>query len=177
MLFRVMQIFFFDLALIALPVLWFLGKEKNLGKAMKSLGFNAIGLKEFAKKSLMLFLALIAVSIWLDIAINFLGINDLELVSQSLEQSQAILPLFFWLIAVRVISEEVFFRGLLVKEIGIVPSTAIFAVFHLGYGSTAEVLSAFVLGLVLAKAFQLNKNLYPNIVAHLAYNAIILALL
>jgi membrane protease YdiL (CAAX protease family) len=49
--------------------------------------------------------------------------------------------------------------------------------FHIGYGSAAEIIGAFALGLVLAKAFQLNKNLYPNIFAHAAYNAVALAVI
>jgi len=165
---------FLDLSLIAVPIAFLVSKERSLKKTMKWLGFKQINGWELLKKTLKLFLALLAVSIWLSIALNVLGLNDLQLVAESLEKSRALLPLFFWIVVLRVISEEVFFRGFLVGKIGAVASSGVFALFHLGYGSTTEVLGAFVLGLVLAKAFQLNKNLYPNIAAHMVYNAIAL---
>jgi len=168
---------FFDLSLIALPIAFVIRKEMSLKKALQFLGFKKIGLRELVEKTGFIFFALIAVSIWLSIALNFLALNDLELVSQTLEETASVIPLFFWIVILRVISEEIFFRGYLVKKLGVLGSSAIFALFHVGYGSTAEILGAFVLGLILAKTYQLNKNLYPSILAHMAYNAIAMAAL
>lgn len=163
--------FLFDFALIMLPVSILISRERNLKKAVQKLGFVPMPLGKLFKKSLKLFLAMFAVTLWISLILLFLNLNDLELVSESIQGAKAVLPLFFWLVVVRVVSEEVFFRGFLVKKIGIVASSAVFAIFHIGYGSVAEVIGAFILGLVLAKAFQLNKNLYPNIFAHIVYNA------
>jgi len=163
--------FLLDFALIMLPVSILAPKERSLKKAVQELGFKPMPFGKLFKKSAKLFLLMLAVTIWLSLSMMFFGINDLELVGKAVSEAKAILPLFFWLVLVRVVSEEVFFRGFLVKKIGAVASSAVFALFHIGYGSVAEVIGAFVLGLVLAKAFQLNKNLYPNIFAHIAYNA------
>ncbi len=166
---------FFDVALIALPIAFLFSRKKNLKKALQELGFAKINGLSLLKKTLLLFVALIIVSIVFTAALDFFGLNDLNLVSESVEKVSSIIPLFFLIVILRVISEEVFFRGFLVEKIGIVASSGIFALFHIGYGSVAEIIGAFVLGVILAKAFQLNKNLYPNILAHAAYNAIALS--
>ena len=165
----------FDICLIALPIIFLFSKKHGLKKAVQELGFRKIGAWQLLKKTLLLFIAMIAVSIWLSLALSFLGFNDLALVSESVEKAGMVLPVFLWIAVLRVISEEIFFRGFLVEKIGIVASSGVFALFHTGYGSAAEIIGAFVLGLVLAKALQLNKKLYPNILAHAAYNAIALA--
>jgi len=164
--------FFIDFALIAIPVFLVVRKARNFKKALGELGFKKMAVGKTLKMTGKLFLLLVAVSLWLSLILGFLGLNDLELVSESIRETRLVLPLFFWIVVVRVVSEETFFRGFLVKRTGAIGSSAIFAFFHLGYGSLAEVIGAFVLGYVLAKAFQLNKNLYPNILAHIAYNAI-----
>lgn len=165
---------FFDICLIALPIIFLFSKKHSLKKAVQGLGFRKIGTGRLLKKTALLFITMVAVSIWLSLALSFLGFNDLELVSKSIEQTEMVLPVFFWIAVLRVISEEIFFRGFLVEKIGVVASSGVFALFHIGYWSSVEMIGAFVLGLVLAKAFQLNKNLYPNILAHAAYNAIAL---
>jgi len=166
--------FFIDFSLIMLPISIVVSRERGLKKALNRLGFRKAPIKGVLKSSVKLFLAMIAVSLWISLAAIFLNINDLELVSQTMQQAKAAVPLLFWFITVRVVSEEIFFRGFLVEKIGPVASSAVFALFHLGYGSVTEIVGAFILGLVLAKALQLNKNLYPNIFAHIAYNAVAL---
>lgn len=165
---------FLDISLVALPMAFLVLTGRGLKRSLNELGFNQIKLGKLVKKTGKIFLALLAASIWLSLALSFLGLNDLYLVSESLERARAILPIFFWIVILRVVSEEVFFRGFLVKRAGVVLSSVLFALFHVGYWSFAEVIGAFALGLILAKAFQLNKNLYPNIAAHMAYNAIAL---
>jgi membrane protease YdiL (CAAX protease family) len=163
----------FDICLISLPILFlFFSGKKNLKGAVQELGFVRIRALPLAGKTALLFIAMIAVSVLLSLALSFFGLNDLGLVTESIWQAGIVLPVFLGMIALRVISEEIFFRGFLVEKIGIVASSGVFALFHIGYGSAAEIIGAFALGLVLAKAFQLNKNLYPNILAHAAYNAV-----
>lgn len=165
---------FLDLSFIALAIAFLIPKEKSLFKSLKALGFRQIKTADFAKKTAILFLALVAASIWLGIILGFLGLNDLGLVSESVAESQVLVPMFFWFVMLRVISEEIFFRGMLTAKIGALGSSIIFAAFHIGYLSIAEIIGAFALGYILAKAFELNKNLYPNILAHALYNAMVL---
>ncbi len=171
MLFQVLFSIFIDLSLIGLAVSLILREERSFSKTMKRLGFRKIGFKGLLEKTGKILLLLVFAAIWLQLVIRFLGLDDLELVSQAVEESFALLPMFFWLVMLRAVSEEVFFRGLLVDKIGVFGSSLVFGILHIGYGSIAEVVGAFVLGLILAKAYQLNKNLYPNILGHALYNA------
>ncbi len=87
-------------------------------------------------------------------------------------------PLFLvYLLVVRVFAEEVFFRGFLVKRIGALGSSFAFGLAHIFYGSATEIAGAIILGFVLAKSFEANKNLLPNIFAHFLYNLIIVFIL
>ena len=166
---------FSDVSLIVLAIALVVRNERSLKKSVQALGFKTIDAKALFKNSAKLFFALIAVAFLLGLVLSFFGLNDGENVSETLvEESKTLFPFFFWLIALTVISEEIFFRGFLVPRIGAVPSTAIFAFLHAGYGSILAVVGAFILGLILAKAFELNKNIYPNILAHGAYNAFVL---
>jgi len=96
------------------------------------------------------------------------GLQDLELVSSKI----LAFPFYYvlYLFIVRVFLEEWFFRGFLVKRIGVILSSLVFAAGHLAYGSIVEVVGAFVLGMVLAYYFKRTGNLWINIVAHLLYN-------
>jgi len=73
-----------------------------------------------------------------------------------------------------VTAEELFFRGFLVKQIGVIGSSIAFAAVHVFYFSIGEVIGAFLLGLLLAYYFKKNNTLYPNIAAHIGYNLITL---
>ncbi|MCX6798961.1 MAG: type II CAAX endopeptidase family protein [Candidatus Diapherotrites archaeon] len=159
-----------DMLLILLPALYILSEKKKLPVALNALGFKKILPKALAKKTILLFAGLLAASVILVTVLSLLGISDLQNVQSSVAEMR-LFPLFLCLVATRVVGEEVFFRGFLVQKIGLLGSTLVFALFHALYFSVAEIAGAFVLGLILAKTFQLNKNLYPNIIAHFAYNA------
>ena len=133
---------FLDVSLVALPIAFLVLTGRNLKRSLNELGFNQIKLGKLLKNAGKIFLALLAASIWLSLALNFLGLNDLYLVSESLERARAILPIFFWIVILRVVSEEVFFRGFLVKRMGVVLSSVVYALFHVGYWSFAEVIGA-----------------------------------
>ncbi len=98
----------------------------------------------------------------------FLNINDLWKVSEKvLEAPQYIAMLLF---IVPPISEELFFRGFLMKRIGILGSTVIFALAHFFYGSVANIVFTFFVGLVFAYLYKKSGSLLPGILAHAAYN-------
>ncbi len=165
--------FLIDLFLLLFPFgyLKLVDKEKNL---IKELGLVFQGLKKTFLNALILFLALFFVSFILSTVFTFLNLNDLEKVSEiALELKKSYLLLAYLLIF-RIFAEEIFFRGFLVKKTGVIISSILFALAHIGYGSIIQVFGAFILGLILALNFKLNKSLIPNILAHMAYNAVII---
>ncbi|MEK6942292.1 MAG: CPBP family intramembrane glutamic endopeptidase [archaeon] len=131
-----------------------------------------------AKNTLILFFTLIAFSLITSIITSAAGQNDLEKVSNSVDKIRNTAPLALaYFLVVRVAAEEVFFRGFLVKKLGIAGSSVVFGLAHFFYGSVAEVIGAMILGAILAVAFNENKSIYPNIAAHFFYNLVFLAVL
>jgi hypothetical protein len=186
---------FFDVSLIALAVSIAVRKERSLKAAVQSLGFKSMRPAKLFGETARLFAGLIVAAFLLGLAMSAFGVNDGSLVSETLvEESAELFPFFLWLMALAVISEEIFFRGLLIgafagffkgffrareqvsRNLGVFASTAVFAVLHAGYGSLLAVAGAFFLGLILAKCFELNRNIYPNIIAHGFYNGFVLAI-
>ena len=169
--------FLFDFFLFCFPVLFIARNKKKfeLKKILAELGIKNPAPGFFFKKTTILFLQLFAVSIALSIAFFAIGFNDTQSVFEAISaiKMQNIF-LLFYLLFVRVAGEEVFFRGFLTAKIGIIPSSALFGLAHVFYGSIAEVIGAFFLGLILSRAFVKNKNLMPNIFAHIFYNFFVL---
>ena len=75
------------------------------------------------------------------------------------------------------VTEELFFRGLLTSRFGILVSSAVFGLMHFAYGSMVEVVGAFLIGIVLAATFKQSKSITPCILAHMAYNALAIAVM
>ncbi|MCX6804080.1 MAG: CPBP family intramembrane metalloprotease [Candidatus Diapherotrites archaeon] len=121
--------------------------------------------------ALKLFVLLGVISIVISIILSLFGITDIEKVGDlmiALSKEQLV-----WFIATMIIAvfiEEVFFRAFLQKKTGIIISSAVFAVFHYGYGSIGEIIGAFVLGLILAWWFKKNNSILQNYLGHLLYN-------
>lgn len=67
------------------------------------------------------------------------------------------------------IGEEVFFRGLLLPIVGLVPSALLFAVIHLQYGIGAGLVIVFICGLLLGW-LRMRYNTTFSIVTHVAYD-------
>ncbi|HLC36277.1 MAG TPA: type II CAAX endopeptidase family protein [archaeon] len=165
-----------DFLLIAVPLSYFaLKKETNF---LKLLGIKKIPVKELIIKSLQIFAVLFIASIALSYLFNLINLNDLNKVTEKvLQLRQGTQAILIYLLIARVLTEEIFFRGFLAPRIGAIYSSIIFALFHFAYGSIAEMLGAFILGLILAAAFQKNKNLLPNIGAHWIYNLVAVTLM
>jgi len=72
------------------------------------------------------------------------------------------------------LSEEIFFRAFLVKRVGIIFSSLLFALSHFAYNSDFELVGAFFIGLVLAYTFKKSKSIIPSILIHFIYNLIIM---
>ncbi|HEY0592041.1 MAG TPA: type II CAAX endopeptidase family protein [Thermoanaerobaculia bacterium] len=73
--------------------------------------------------------------------------------------------------------EEAFFRGWLQKRVGLILSTAIFAISHAGYGQPLLLIGVTVVSLVIGYTFYKTRNLWPCIVAHGVFDAIQLFIL
>jgi membrane protease YdiL (CAAX protease family) len=76
------------------------------------------------------------------------------------------------MLVIGVFLEELFFRTLLVPRIGVFFSALAFALLHLGYGSWAEIIGAFILGIVLGWYYKKHQDLFVNFYAHLLYNGV-----
>lgn len=97
-------------------------------------------------------------------------------------QSAPTVPPIWFYIFVSVIApiiEEITFRGLFVKRIGIVPSAIIFALLHSGYSGSLNSLSflvlltaALIFGIIAGYALKKTKSLYPSMIAHIMINTL-----
>ncbi len=135
------------------------------------------GAKDTLIKSFILFSFILFVGIIISLIAGMVAQKDLLPVEETIQHITQTQPLFLiYLFIVRIVSEEIFFRGFLVPKIGALGSSALFGLLHFAYGSIFEVIGAFVLGLILAYGFKKFKTLYPNIIAHFAYNAFMFAL-
>lgn len=68
--------------------------------------------------------------------------------------------------------EETFFRGFLQPRVGIVLSTAFFALAHLSYGQPFMLIGITLLSLIYALLVKWRQNLWPAIAAHVFFDAI-----
>lgn len=68
--------------------------------------------------------------------------------------------------------EEFFFRSFLQKRVGVLASTALFAVAHFTLGQPLLLIGVTVISLVIGFTFYRTKNVLPGIVAHGVFDAI-----
>ena len=145
-------------------------KKFNWKKIQKELVPYSKDVKTELIGSIKLFLALFFSFVLLSIILTFLGLNDLEKVSEVIALNSQNLVLYILLMAILVFFEEFFFRAFLINRIGLIPSSLIFGLAHVGYFSIAEMIGAFALGLLLAYWFKQNKSIVQNYFGHLLYN-------
>lgn len=84
-------------------------------------------------------------------------------------------PLVFTISLVAAITEEVYFRGILQPRVGIVASSLLFGIIHIGYGTVLQVAVPFVLGAFFGLLARWTRGLWAPIAAHFAFNFIQLA--
>jgi membrane protease YdiL (CAAX protease family) len=161
-----------DAVFLMLPFLWAVRNKKPVKEAF---GIRRISLKKAVVYSAAIFTALLAAAFIAGTVIEAADLNDTALVAETLKEMATLSPLLLpYLVIVRVFSEEVLFRAFLVERVGIIPSTLLFAAVHAGYNSVAEVLGAFVLGLVLAVAYSRTRNIMPVFAAHAGFNMVMI---
>ncbi|HYM62871.1 MAG TPA: type II CAAX endopeptidase family protein [Thermoanaerobaculia bacterium] len=68
--------------------------------------------------------------------------------------------------------EEAFFRGWLQKRVGLIASTALFALAHTGLGQPFLLIGVSIISLVIGFTFYRTKNLIPGVIAHGVFDAV-----
>ncbi|MGZ4811018.1 MAG: CPBP family intramembrane glutamic endopeptidase [Thermoanaerobaculia bacterium] len=68
--------------------------------------------------------------------------------------------------------EEAFFRGWLQKRVGLIVSTLLFAMAHIGLGQPFLLIGVALISLIIGFTFYRTKNLIPGIIAHGVFDAI-----
>lgn len=117
------------------------------------------------------FAALIGSLLLLFGIITLFGIeNDTDAVADVIKS----LPWFIPLLAIVAapVTEELFFRALLIPRIGILPSSVLFSLSHCAYGSVIEVAGVFLAALVFSFMYKGSKSIIPPTAVHFAYNLV-----
>ncbi len=167
-------LFFF---MIIFPLFWLrIIKKLNWKKIQNELVPFSFDAKKELIGSAKLFLALMISFVLLSFILTLLGLNDLDKVSEVIALNMENALLYVVVMAVLVFFEEFFFRAFLVNHVGIIPSSLLFGLAHVGYYSIAEMIGAFALGLLLAYWFKQNKSIVQNYLGHLFYNLFAIAL-
>lgn len=84
-------------------------------------------------------------------------------------------PLVLTISLVAALTEEVYFRGILQSRVGILLSSALFGIIHIGYGTVLQVVAPFLLGVFFGLLARWTRGLWAPIAAHFAFNFIQLA--
>lgn len=164
--------------LLVFPFFWLRAvKSYSWEKTISELLPKPKNLKKEIIGSITLCALLLIAFIILSIILTLVGLNDLEKVGAVIgaQTQEGILLLVGTLIIVLFI-EELFFRAFLVNRVGIIVSTLIFTIAHLSYGSIAELIGVFVLGLIIAYWFKKNNSITQVYFAHLLYDLVAIAL-
>ena len=165
-----------DLGFLLVPLLIIKFVEKK-ELSLKQFGFKTDGALKDLILTFKIIFTLIAASFLIAIILTIFGLNDLEVVSDvigAVLQLPIIIIIYFFVI--RVFLEEFFFRAFLVPRLGVILSSVIFGLAHIGYGSVAEAVGAGALGLVLAFFYSKHGKILPNFLAHMIYNVFVISL-
>ena len=158
--------------LLLVPFLWLGLIDKLPKKKLMKILFPKIGnLKTESLGAIKLFILLVAAFFILSTVLSVIGLNDLNNVGTSLKGSIGAGAIIFAItIGITVFAEDFFFRAFMVPKFGIVIPTIIFAALHFSYGSVAEVIGAFALGLILAYWYKKSNSLVQVYIAHILYD-------
>ena len=125
---------------------------------------------------ILLFVVMILAGIIMNLALNLIGFNDSDKAVDVVQE----LPVYLLIIAFTLvpITEELFFRGLLITTFGkyagawggAIISSIIFGVTHASYGSVVEILGATLLGMVISAYYVRKGDLLPCMIAHAIFN-------
>lgn len=178
-----------DLLLFLTPLTYLMYvNKKTFSKSIKYLGLHFNSFFKNVFFGILTVPAMFAVQVILAFVLSSFVSNDLELVAETIK---SLSPLFLiYVLFVRVVTEEIFFRGFLAKKLeeatfkktgikwlGLLFASIIFAFAHITYGSFFEVMGAMALGFVLGYVYLKRNSLVVSVVAHMLYNAIVITVI
>ncbi len=99
--------------------------------------------------------------------------NDTQVVDAAVEKIEGKGWLGAAELGVSALAEELFFRGVLYTLISPLVSVVVFGLAHVGYGSSVEFAGAILAGIILVRARKTTGSIYPGLLAHFLYNAVI----
>lgn len=154
----------------AMYYLW----NKDLKTTLRKIAFPGNMLRNTVL-SITGFMLVMMVLLMLGIVAQHFGFSDQEAVYEKVSD----LPFYILIFAVTVapISEELFFRALLVPRTGVILSSLLFGAMHFAYGSVVEVAGAALIGIVLAVIFRVAKSITPCLIIHIVYNLMSIAVM
>jgi len=163
----------FSFLLPALAFAYLAHSGKSVREALLDLGIvQTLKVMRILGISIMLFLAVFI----MELIITVMSLNfNLNIETNACNVVMG-MPFWFILFVVFIgpINEELFFRGFLVKRIGIILSALLFAILHAGYGSTfgIDIIAAFIFGIIAGYIFKKTNSIYPTLLAHAFINLI-----
>ncbi|MCX8158526.1 MAG: CPBP family intramembrane metalloprotease [Candidatus Diapherotrites archaeon] len=157
-----------DLAFLSFVIIQGLREKKKINEIF---GIYKKNFLETLKNTVVVFLVLILIS-WLILTIlTMIKINDTYKVDETLRYLIKNAPYFLiYLLVIRTFVEEIFFRVFLTEKIGILLSSLLFALVHIGYNSIVEIIAAFFLGYVLAHFYLKTKDIVAIYLSHVLFN-------
>ncbi len=158
---------------LAFISLFFLFK-KDIRTTISNLGipFDLLRLAKYIVIGLgVIFLVSIIIS---QVMMHF-GLWDQEKVRERITD----MPWYILVLAVTIvpISEELFFRGLLVSKVGIIPASILFSIAHFTYGSWAEISVTLFIGLWFGYIYKKSKSILPTMAIHFIYNLLSISIM
>lgn len=155
----------FHIALFSFSMFFVCGKD--LDETIKKIGIFRSPLRDTIYGFLG-FLALVAISLVLNVLFYYAGVGDYHNVVETVEGFPPYLIMFMIFFAP--ISEELFFRRLLTEKFGILISAVVFSISHFAYGSVIEIVGAFFMGIALGWLYKFSNSVIPVIISHLLFN-------
>ena len=138
------------------------------GGALRKLGMTRGRLVGESLRGLFITIAIYVLLFVLSAIYAKLGMHDVDKVAGIILGA----PLYLLALAVLInpVTEELFFRGMLAPRMGVVGSSAIFALFHTSYGSVAEVANVFIIGMIYAHVYLARRSLIAPMLSHILIN-------
>ena len=120
-------------------------------------------------------LLLVAALIPLGLALRYFGLDEANPVAD------AVLASMTWPLAIAIslsaaVGEEILFRGILQRWVGVWGQAALFGLSHAGYGSVAQLVLPALLGLLFGFMVRRGQSLWTVIAAHFVFNFVQLSL-
>lgn len=151
----------------------FIYKKESGNEVLEELGISR---RSFRLIHIIIGIALFALVLFFTIIITAISIITNSVINTNASQVLSGQPVWFYIFVglISPIAEEIFFRGFLVKRIGILPSALIFGLAHTSYDSTygVEIIAAFLFGIAAGYVFKKTKSLYPSMIGHILVNSI-----